>query len=134
MKSRTGFVSNSSSSSFVILGVGITDERGKRMIQDGSRYTLKHRVFGCSDKFKNLDVVWNYNGVVVGKVFQEWQALDKEKNTFTVGRDSPQDASDGLLFMRRHPSSDSDGIQKVLEPLGLWNEDVFGVYCGTVND
>lgn len=134
MKSRGGFVSNSSTSSFVILGVGISDDAGMRKITEGSSYTLKCKTFGCPDKFKRLDVIWGYNGVFVGKVFQKWQAFNKEDNTFTVGRDSPQDASDGLLFMRRHPSYDSDGIKKALEPLGLWDEDAFGVYCGTVND
>lgn len=134
MRTRDGFVSNSSSTSFVILGVGITDEMGRRIIQEGSRYTLKHKMWGCPRKFKGLDVIWDYNGAIVGKCLHQWQALDKKKNTFAVGRHPSQDASDAVLFMHKHASSDSDSIKKALAPLGLWNEDSFGVYCGTVNN
>jgi hypothetical protein len=83
MKTRSGFVSNSSSSSFIILGTEVTDK-----IIDHLGGNLSGRVYDYPDALqelgaqKNLDVLYRGGeSYLIGKIFSNDETLDNnEKN------------------------------------------------------
>ena len=132
MKTRIGFVSNSSSSSFVILGVSISEKDRARLHELTQLSPRDYR-----SKLKGLDIISASGKTIIGKKSLKWNAPDRnfkrpDNNDTTLS--SPSMSFHGrtcVMFMPKFIGEEDLKIKKVLEPLGLWNDDQFGVYCGT---
>jgi hypothetical protein len=118
MKTRNGFVSNSSSSSFVIVGVRISykklfDKNKKDKYGDDSPIAGFDR---DRSKIGKLQVVTD----------------DGDKAYIGVGDVASSEEEGFNNSFTRLDDELKQNVKETLEPLGLWDETKFGLYIGTV--
>jgi hypothetical protein len=109
MKTRNGFVSNSSSSSFVIVGLNLTG------------------------KVKNL---YEYEKYDEGKeTFAGFKTIRGGNSELFVGMGEEGGENEGApttFIELKDVAKLHDDMKAALEPLGLWDEKGFGVHSGNV--
>jgi hypothetical protein len=106
MKIRSGFVSNSSTSSFVILGVKISENKFRKITGNIDLYEP------ITKSYCGLTVSDDGNGNILIGIGDKWSDTD------TI--------SDGSFSMR-----DIDKLKENLEKHGLMSAGKFGLYYGT---
>ena len=111
MKVRSGFVSNSSSSSFVLVGLDLTGEMEPDELEEHEQYDDDKMKLAGIDVFFGAD-----DQVFVGEGAYGEENMGAPDFSMGLGR-----------INRLH-----DMMKKKLEPLGLWDENGFGVHSGYI--
>jgi hypothetical protein len=116
MKTRNGFVSNSSTSSFVIVGVKV--DYDKLFTNNNTdHYGYREPIVGFdrdNSKFGKLRVITDDGTNAYIGFGAEYESPDCEKEFIKLEENVMQQ------------------VKEALEPVGLWDENKFGLYYGVV--